>query len=60
MAGQRELPASPEALGWPEPEDDVDAAIQLATTRYGPAEDVTARARQGGGWRCSSPRTANR
>lgn len=33
---------SPEALGWPEPEDDVDAAIQLATTRYGPAEDVTA------------------
>ncbi|UNT01301.1 type VII secretion system-associated protein [Streptomyces tubbatahanensis] len=33
---------SPEALGWPEPEDDVDAAIQLATTGYGPAEDVTA------------------
>lgn len=32
---------SPEALGWPEPEDDVDAAIQLATTGYGPAEDVT-------------------
>ncbi|MFJ9428435.1 type VII secretion system-associated protein [Streptomyces sp. NPDC101490] len=33
---------SPEALGWPEPEDDVDAAIQLATTGYGPAEDVAA------------------
>ncbi|GAA2328133.1 hypothetical protein GCM10010246_07980 [Streptomyces cuspidosporus] len=33
---------SPEALGWPEPEDDVDAAIQLATTGYGPAEAVTA------------------
>ncbi|WP_434587652.1 type VII secretion system-associated protein [Streptomyces sp. A5-4] len=32
---------SPEALGWPEPADDVDAAIQLATTGYGPAEDVT-------------------
>ncbi|MDJ1134916.1 type VII secretion system-associated protein [Streptomyces iconiensis] len=32
---------SPEALGWPAPEDDVDAAIQLATTGYGPAEDVT-------------------
>ncbi|MFF4172339.1 type VII secretion system-associated protein [Streptomyces sp. NPDC001744] len=31
---------SPEALGWPEPEDDVDAAIQLATTGYGPVEDV--------------------
>ncbi|WP_346656293.1 type VII secretion system-associated protein [Streptomyces griseoviridis] len=33
---------SPEALGWPEPADDVDAAIQLATTGYGPAEDVAA------------------
>ncbi|MEN8651248.1 type VII secretion system-associated protein [Streptomyces sp. 21So2-11] len=32
---------SPEALGWPEPADDVDAAIQLATTGYGPAEGVT-------------------
>lgn len=32
---------SPEALGWPEPVDDVDRAIQLATTGYGPAEDVT-------------------
>lgn len=32
---------SPEALGWPEPADAVDAAIQLATTGYGPAEDVT-------------------
>ncbi|GGW39877.1 type VII secretion system-associated protein [Streptomyces griseoloalbus] len=33
---------SPEAMGWPEPADDVDRAIQLATTGYGPAEDVTA------------------
>ncbi|MFD6275224.1 type VII secretion system-associated protein [Streptomyces sp. NPDC060209] len=33
---------SPEAMGWPEPRDDVDRAIQLATTGYGPAEDVTA------------------
>ncbi|MDH6522958.1 hypothetical protein M2163_000537 [Streptomyces sp. SAI-135] len=33
---------SPEAMGWPEPLDDVDRAIQLATTGYGPAEDVTA------------------
>ncbi|MFF2727444.1 type VII secretion system-associated protein [Streptomyces sp. NPDC058008] len=32
---------SPEALGWPEPADDVDRAVQLATTGYGPAEDVT-------------------
>lgn len=32
---------SPEAMGWPEPTDEVDAAIQLATTGYGPAEDVT-------------------
>ncbi|MFD7812984.1 type VII secretion system-associated protein [Streptomyces sp. NPDC059785] len=32
---------SPEAMGWPEPADDVDRAIQLATTGYGPAEDVT-------------------
>lgn len=33
---------SPEAMGWPEPADDVDRAVQLATTGYGPAEDVTA------------------
>ncbi|MER5554108.1 type VII secretion system-associated protein [Streptomyces sp. NPDC002793] len=32
---------SPEAMGWPEPADDVDRAIQLATTGYGTAEDVT-------------------
>ncbi|MEU0127026.1 type VII secretion system-associated protein [Streptomyces sp. NPDC006289] len=33
---------SPEAMGWPEPADDVDRAVQLATTGYGPVEDVTA------------------
>lgn len=33
---------SPEARGWPEPTDEVDRAVQLATTGYGPAEDVTA------------------
>lgn len=33
---------SPGARGWPEPTDDVDRAIQLATTGYGPADDVTA------------------
>ncbi|MFE2719113.1 type VII secretion system-associated protein [Streptomyces mirabilis] len=32
---------SPEALGWPEPTDEVDAAVQLASTGYGPAEDVS-------------------
>ncbi len=32
---------SPTALGWPEPTDPVDAAVQLAATGYGPAEDVT-------------------
>ncbi len=31
---------SPESLGWPEPTDDVDKALQLAVTGYGPAEDV--------------------
>ncbi|MCX5521399.1 type VII secretion system-associated protein [Streptomyces bobili] len=31
---------SPEALGWPEATDDVDAALQLAVTGYGPAEAV--------------------
>ncbi|WSU56314.1 type VII secretion system-associated protein [Streptomyces sp. NBC_01092] len=34
---------SPQALGWPEPTDPVDAAVQLASTRYGPAEDVPRR-----------------
>ncbi|MFC4506183.1 MULTISPECIES: type VII secretion system-associated protein [Streptomyces] len=33
---------SPGARGWPEPTDDVDRAIQLATTGYGPPSDVTA------------------
>ncbi|WP_327113572.1 type VII secretion system-associated protein [Streptomyces sp. NBC_01341] len=33
---------SPEARGWPEPADDVDRAVQRATTGYGPAEGVTA------------------
>jgi hypothetical protein len=32
---------SPRALGWPEPEDDVDQAIQLAATGYGPGEAVS-------------------
>jgi hypothetical protein len=32
---------SPASLGWPEPADDVDEALQLAVTGYGPAEDVT-------------------
>lgn len=32
---------SPNALGWPEPEDEVDKAIQLAATGYGPGEAVT-------------------
>ncbi|MFJ7078542.1 type VII secretion system-associated protein [Streptomyces sp. NPDC098781] len=31
---------SPEALGWPEPTDPVDAAVQGAATGYGPQEDV--------------------
>ncbi|MFD7800275.1 type VII secretion system-associated protein, partial [Streptomyces anulatus] len=31
---------SPGMLGWPEPTDDVDAAMQLAATGYGPVEDV--------------------
>ncbi|MEV5148208.1 type VII secretion system-associated protein [Streptomyces sp. NPDC052727] len=31
---------SPKALGWPEPADEVDAAVQLAATGYGPGEDV--------------------
>ena len=32
---------SPSALGWPEPADDVDTAIQLAASGYGPGEAVT-------------------
>jgi hypothetical protein len=32
---------SPEMLGWPDPTDAVDAAVQLAATGYGPGEDVT-------------------
>jgi hypothetical protein len=32
---------SPSALGWPEPADDVDAAVQLAASGYGPGEAVT-------------------
>ncbi|MGW1781787.1 type VII secretion system-associated protein [Streptomyces sp. NPDC002143] len=32
---------SPDAHGWPEPTDVIDAAIQLATTGYAPAETVT-------------------
>ncbi|AEW92802.1 MULTISPECIES: type VII secretion system-associated protein [Streptomycetaceae] len=32
---------SPKALGWPDPTDPVDAAVQLAATGYGPAEAVT-------------------
>ncbi|MER6524754.1 type VII secretion system-associated protein [Streptomyces sp. NPDC001508] len=31
---------SPQTLGWPEPTDAVDAALQLAVTGYGPPEDV--------------------
>ncbi|MFD3627054.1 type VII secretion system-associated protein [Streptomyces sp. NPDC058698] len=33
---------SPRALGWPEPEDEVDRAVQLASTGYGPGEAVPA------------------
>ncbi|MGK4907055.1 type VII secretion system-associated protein [Streptomyces albus] len=36
-----EYQPSPKALGWPEPADDVDAAVQLAATGYGPGENVT-------------------
>ncbi|MEV5679573.1 type VII secretion system-associated protein [Streptomyces sp. NPDC052179] len=31
---------SPGMLGWPEPADEVDAAMQLAATGYGPVENV--------------------
>ncbi len=33
---------SPRALGWPEPADEVDRAVQLASTGYGPGEAVPA------------------
>ena len=33
---------SPRTLGWPEPEDEVDRAVQLASTGYGPGEAVPA------------------
>ncbi|WP_327412676.1 type VII secretion system-associated protein [Streptomyces sp. NBC_01233] len=36
-----EYKPSPRALGWPDPEDEVDEAIQLAATGYGPGEAVT-------------------
>ncbi|MFB7781074.1 type VII secretion system-associated protein [Streptomyces bauhiniae] len=32
---------SPSARGWPPPTDEVDEAVQLAVTGYGPAEEVT-------------------
>ncbi|MEU3516878.1 type VII secretion system-associated protein [Streptomyces sp. NPDC006654] len=32
---------SPHSLGWPEPTDDIDRAVQLAATGYGPGDDVT-------------------
>ncbi|MCX5400477.1 type VII secretion system-associated protein [Streptomyces sp. NBC_00102] len=31
---------SPEAMGWPDPTDEIDRAVQLAATGYGPAEDI--------------------
>lgn len=40
MAGQRRVPALPEALGWPDPADAVEAALQRAATGYGPQEDL--------------------
>ncbi|MEV6160705.1 type VII secretion system-associated protein [Streptomyces sp. NPDC052052] len=33
---------SPLALGWPDPTDPVDAAVQLAVTGYGPVQDAVA------------------
>lgn len=33
---------SPESLGWPEPTDALDSAVQLSATGYGPAEAVSA------------------
>ncbi|GGS99980.1 type VII secretion system-associated protein [Streptomyces cinerochromogenes] len=38
-----EYRASPSARGWPPPTDEVDEAVQLAVTGYGPAEEVTRR-----------------
>ncbi|CAG6398607.1 hypothetical protein SCOCK_700020 [Actinacidiphila cocklensis] len=35
-----EYAPSPAALGWPEPADPVDAAVQPAVTGWGPAEEV--------------------
>lgn len=32
---------SPSAMGWPDPTDPVDSAVQLAATGYGSAEEVT-------------------
>lgn len=32
---------SPSAMGWPDPTDPVDLAVQFAATGYGPAEEVT-------------------
>ncbi|MFI1401039.1 type VII secretion system-associated protein [Streptomyces sp. NPDC020681] len=37
----KEYRPSPQAIGWPEPTDPVDAAVQLASTGYGTVEDVT-------------------
>lgn len=36
-----EYQPSPKAMGWPDPTDPVDEAVQLAATGYGPAETVT-------------------
>jgi hypothetical protein len=38
--GNPEYMPSPAAMGWPEPADPVDAAVQAAVTGYGPAEEV--------------------
>ncbi|MEU1089383.1 type VII secretion system-associated protein [Streptomyces sp. NPDC005576] len=43
IVGWRDNPEyrpSPVMLGWPEPTDPVDTAMQLAATRYGPGEDL--------------------
>jgi hypothetical protein len=43
IVGWRDNPEyrpSPVMLGWPEPTDPVDSAMQLAATRYGPGEDL--------------------
>ncbi|MEU0950578.1 type VII secretion system-associated protein [Streptomyces canus] len=36
----KEYRPSPQMLGWPEPSDPVDAAVQLAVTGYAPLEDA--------------------